>query len=48
MADPKVTPALPRAQALDLAQIIREVNTAALECRANLPFPLPDVERVRR
>ncbi len=46
MAKPNVTPkALPRAQQLDPEQIIREVNAIALECRANLPGSLTEMEK---
>jgi len=45
MADQTLTPALPRAQLLDLAQMIREVDAVLLQCKTNPPVPLPEMEK---
>jgi len=45
MASPNVTPALPRAQLLDLAQMIREVDAVLLQCKTNLPVLPTEMEK---
>ncbi len=40
---PSIT--IPSAQLLDLAQMIREVDAVLLECKADLPVPLPEMEK---